>query len=267
MTRLTTVLLLFVTFTLAACAGSGRLRYDSPQEAYQKGMDAFERGRYTRAIEYFQGAFDYGRTHEWADDAQFMLARAYAASKQYILAASEYTRFAELYRADPRAADAELERARAYAAQSPNYELDQTSTEQAIQYFQLFINRYPDHERAGEAEQQIRTLRGKIARKAFEAGQLYERRELFEAAAMTYERAFQDYPDTEWADDALVGAVRAYKLFAEQSVEARQAERYQLALDNYERFVQIYPNSALRVEAENLYTAVQQQLRSVTAQR
>ncbi len=267
MNRFTAVLLLFVVLSLSACAGSGRLRYDSPQEAYEKGMAAFEKGRYERAIEYFQATFDYGRTHEYADDAQLMLGRAYFASKQYILAASEYSRFVELYRADPRAADAEYERAEAYAAQAPNYELDQTATEQAIQYYQLFINRYPEHDKAAPAEAQIRRLRGKIARKAFEAGQLYERRELYEAAAMTYERAFSDYPDTEWADDALVGAIRAYKLYADESIAARQAERYQKALENYERFIQIYPDSPLRTVAEDLYTAVRREVDGATAQR
>ena len=267
MNRLIPVLLLLVTLGLTACSGSGRLRYDSPQEAYEKGMNDFERKRYDRAIEYFQATFDYGRTHEWADDAQLMLARAYLASKQYILAASEFTRFAELYRADPRAPEAEYERAQAYAAQAPNYELDQTATEQAIQYYQLFINRYPQHDKAAEAEQHIRDLRGKIARKAYEAGQLYERRELYEAAAMTYERAFADYPDTGWADDALVGAIRAYKLYADESIRVRQEERYRKALEHYERFIQIYADSPLRNEAEDLYTAVQRQLGGATAQR
>ncbi len=266
MNRILTVLLLSLTLSVAACSGS-RLRYSSPQEAFEKGQSAYDRGRYDRAAEYFQGVFDYGRTNEYADDAQFMLGRAYAASKQYILAASEFTRFAELYRADPRAADAEFERAVAYEAQAPDYELDQTATEQAIQYFQLFINRFPQDARAEEAETHIRDLRGKIARKAFEAGELYERRELYEAAALTFERAFADYPDTEWADDALVGAMRAYLIYADESVRARQQERYQKALDNYERFVQIYPNSSLRGVAEDLYAQVQSRLNGLTAER
>ncbi len=267
MKHVSTFILLVLMLTVVACSGSGRLRYSSPQEAFEKGQSAYERGRYDRAAEYFQGVFDYGRTNEYADDAQLMLARSYYASKQYILAATEYTRFAELYRADPRAAEAEYERALAYAQQAPNYELDQTATEQAIQYFQLFINRFPEHASVTEAEQRIRSLRGKIARKAFESGELYERRELYEAAALTYERAFADYPDTEWADDALVGAIRAYLLYADESIQARQEERYRKALENYERFVQIYPDSPLRLTAEDLYTRAQRRLQSVTAGR
>ena len=43
----------------------------------------------------------------------------------------------------------------------------------------------------------------KLARKEFAGAELYERRELYEAAALSYVRVFDQYPDTRWADDAL----------------------------------------------------------------
>ena len=101
------VLLLASLLLTAGCSGAGRATYDAPEEAYEKGMQAFEQGRYERAVEYFRGAFDFGRTHEFADDAQFYLGRAYYEDGQYILAASEFSRFAQLYRADERVPEAE----------------------------------------------------------------------------------------------------------------------------------------------------------------
>ena len=252
--RLFLVTLLAAAALLAGCAGSGRLRYDSPQEAYEKGLDFYERGKYDRAIEYFQAVFDFGRATEWADDAQLYLARAYRASKQYILAANEYTRFTDIYRADPRAAEAEYERALSYYALSPGYQLDQTDTERALSDFQLFINRHPDHELVPEAEERIRELRGKLARKQYETAGLYVRRDLHEAAALSYEETFNQYPDTPWADDALVASIRAYIAFADQSIQARQPERLREAIENYERFIQIFgTDSPLAKEAEALY--------------
>ena len=66
---------------LIGCSGAGRLAYDSPEEAYTKGMESFRAEEYDRAIELFQGVFDFGRTHEWAADAQLMLARSYRANQ------------------------------------------------------------------------------------------------------------------------------------------------------------------------------------------
>lgn len=244
---------LLVSVVVGGCAGSRQLRYATPEEAYQKGMAAYERGRYQRAAEYFQGVFDFGRVSEVALDAQLQLARSYYNNGQYILAASEYTRFIELYRQDPRADQAEYERAMSYYQLSPKYELDQTETERAISYFQLFLDRYPNSTLVPEAEARVAELREKMARKQFATGGLYEQRELYEAAALSYESTFDKYPDTAWADDALVGAIRTYILFAEQSVRERQAERLDKALQNYDRLTQIFPDSPLVPEAEALY--------------
>lgn len=254
--RLRHLLSIFVLATAvfaAGCTGSGRLRYDSPQEAFDKGKAYFDRGKYDRAVDYFQAVFDYGRTTETAPDAQLYLARSYFENREYILAANEYTRFLSVYRNDPRAEEAEYERAMSFYRQSPGFELDQTPTAQAVTYFQLFLDRFPQSELKDDAEERIRELREKLARKEYAGAELYERRELYEAAALSYVRVFDKYPDTRLADDALLGAIRTYILYSEQSIRGRQQERLQAAVDNYERLVQLFPDSPLLKEAEQQY--------------
>ncbi len=251
--KLLSITILAIAVFAVGCTGTGRLRYDSPQEAFDKGKDYYDRGKYDRAIDYFQGVFDYGRTSEVAAEAQLYLGRSYYNNKEYILAANEYTRFLSVYRNDPAAEMAEYERAMSYYEQSPGYQLDQTPTEQAITYFQLFLDRYPASDLKDDAEERIRGLREKLAHKEHAGAELYERRELYEAAALSYQRVFDKYPDTRWADDALVGAIRTYILFAEQSVVGRQQERLQAAVDNYQRLVQLFGDSPLLKEAERHY--------------
>lgn len=244
---------LALALVAGGCGGSGPLRLESAEEALERGIALYERGKYQRAVEYFQGAFNFGRVGETARMAQIYLARSYYESGQYLLAASEYTRFIDLYRNDPLAEEAEFGRAMSYYDQSPQYALDQSDTQRAIDHFQLFLNRYPQSEKKEEAQAKIQELREKLAHKAFETAGLYERRELYEAAALYYETAFDKYPDTPWADDALVGAIRSYIAFAEQSVRERQGERLQRAIDNYERLTQLFPESPLLRTAEGLY--------------
>ena len=256
--------ILLVAVLVVGCAGGGRLRYDTPKEAFDKGMERYNKGKYDRAGQYFQGAFDFGRTHEWADDAQLFLARAYRANKEHILAASEYSRFVEIYRADPRVPMAEYERAMTYAERSPSYRLDQSDTQRGIEVFNLYMQRYPGHDSIAVAERQVRALREKLARKQYNTAQLYERRELYEAAALSFEVVFDKYPDTSWADDALVGAIRAYVAFSDQSVETRQAGRLQQAVDHYQRLLQLFPDSELLKDAEALYDRANAQLQRLT---
>ncbi len=245
-------LLVFAVLLLVGCSGSGRIRYEDPEEAYRKGLELYEKGSYDRAAEYFRGTFDFGRTHEYAADAQLYLARSHREAGDYLLAANEYNRFIQLYRRDPRVAAAQYEYAMTFYERSPGYQLDQSPTKRAIEQFQLFIDRNPNHELVSDAEARIKELREKLAHKRFESAALYERRGLHEAAALTYESVFDEYPGTRWADDALAAAFENYIAFADQSVITRQPERLDEAIRNYERLRDLFPNSphASRLEGE-----------------
>lgn len=250
---LLTAALVALLVVAAGCSGSNKLRYDSPQEAFEKGLALHERGKHQDAIRYFRAVIQAGRTNEWADDAQLYLGRAYRADKRYLLAANEYLRFIELHRGDERVPTAEYERAMSYYALSPGYQLDQTQTRQALNAFQLFVDRHPQNELVPQAEAKIEELREKLAHKQYGAAQLYERREMYEAAAVSYETVFDQYPETTWADDALLGAINAYIEYSDLSIRARQPERLRQAIKNYERLVQIFPDSPHLEEAEALY--------------
>lgn len=255
--------LLAMLVVVAGCSGSNQLQHNSPEQAYQKGMERFEAEDYEEAIRYFRAVFAYGRANDWADDAQMQMARAYRNNGQYRLAATEYDRFLQLYRNDERVPVAEFERAMCYYELSPRYQLDQTDTRQALSRFQLFIDRYPGHELVPEAEEHIRELREKLAHKKYEAATLYETREMYRAAALTHEVVFDQYPETSWADDALLGAIRSYIEYSERSVEQRQEERLQKAVENYNRLIQVFPDSPLLKDAEALYEDAQQQLEAI----
>ncbi|MDX1532261.1 MAG: outer membrane protein assembly factor BamD, partial [Rhodothermales bacterium] len=242
------------------------VRSESAEAAYERGLELYERGKYDRAVEYFQHVFDFGRANEWADDAQYFLAQSYFQDRQYLLAANEFTRFVELYRQDARVEEGEYLRALSYYRLSPPYQLDQTDTETALTYLRLYLAKYPQGERAEEVGRMIEELRAKLAKKQYETAGLYERRELYEAAALSYEDVLERYPDSEYADDALLGALRNYKAFAEASIRERQEERYQLAAAAYERLVQLFPESPLLKDAEAVYADVDRALRRYDAE-
>ena len=226
---------------------------NSAEEAYARAQEQYERRRFDTAVELYRTTLDFGRTGELADDAQLGLARSYAGSKQYLLAGAEFTRFIDLYRTDPRAEDAAYERILAYAALSPSYELDQTDTGTAIQYIDGFLAQYPTGTHAAEVQTLLGELREKLARKQYEEGRLYERRELYEAAVLSYQTLLATYPGSPYADDALFGALRAQVRFADNSVPARQEVRYREALRIYDQLTSLFPQSPTLAEAQAEY--------------
>ncbi len=247
------IVLLLVVASALGCAGTAGASADSAEEAYQTGMRYFEEGKYDRAAEYLKVVFDFGRTNEFADEAQVYLAQAYYEDEQYILAGTEFTRFIDLYSRDPRVEEAALGRIRSYYMLSPSYNLDQTDSERAIAYIRLFMARYPSSVFTEDVVTILEELREKLARKQFQAGRLYERRELFEAAIISFEEVLSEYSTSPFADDALLGILRAQVGYAEKSIAARQAERFQDALDSYDRLLQLFPSSPLLSEAERYY--------------
>lgn len=249
----TTALILCTSFGLAACNGAGNIRADSVQEAYNRGMLEYEQGDFLRASEYLRIVFDFGRSNEFADEAQIYLAKALFEDGKYLLAATEFTRFIDLYPSDSRVEEAEYERIRSYYELSPNFRLDQSDSERAIAYIRSFLTRYPNSVYVEELQAMHDELTEKLARKKYTAGELYERRELFEAAIITYEQMIEEFPTSPLADDALLGSLRAKVRYAEASIAARQPERFQDALDAYNRLLELFPSSPLLRQAEEMY--------------
>jgi outer membrane protein assembly factor BamD len=260
---LSSLLSLVLLVGLVGCSGSQRVTHNSPEQAYKKGMEQFEKENYDKALRYFQGVLRYGRGNEWGADAQFQLAMTQLKKEKYLVAANEFRRFTQLYRTNPMVPRAEYERARAYYARSPNYQLTQTDTRKAIELFQLFIDRYPDHELVPDARKKIDELRAKLAHKEYDAAKLYERRDMWRAATTSYEEVFDEYPDTPWADNALLGALRTYIRYADRSIQSKQAERYEQAIAQYDRLTQLFPDSPLLNRAHSLRDEAQRKLERV----
>ncbi|MFB6231243.1 MAG: outer membrane protein assembly factor BamD [Salinibacter sp.] len=262
----TSILLFAFVGAVGGCSGSERLTYDGPKEAYTKGISQFEEGDYKLAVRFFRGVLEYGRGNKWAANAQYKLAMAQRKRGKHLVAASEFKRFTEIYRNSAKVAEAQFERANSYYLRSPMYRLDQSDSRQAISLFQLFIDQHPNHRLVPEAEKKIDELRAKLAHKKYAAAQLYEQREMWQAATEVYVDAFNKYPDTKWADEVLLGAVRSYVQYADRSIQKKQAERYRKAIKYYNRLTQLFPESKLLSRAEELYSEAQRKLERVQAQ-
>lgn len=251
---------------LVGCTGTGRVTHDTPKQAYQRGMTEYEAENYDKSIRYFRGVLNYGRGNEWGPDAQFQLAMAQRKKGKYLVAANEFDRFTKLYRNNAKVPRAEYERARAYYTRSPHYKLNQADTRKAIELFRLFIDRHSDHKLVPEARDKIDKLRAKLAHKKYDAAALYEKRDMWRAASLSYEKVFDQYPETPWADDALLGALRSYVEFADRSIQEKQTERYGKAIAKYDQLRQLFPESSLLEEAHSLRDEAQRKLERVRAQ-
>jgi outer membrane protein assembly factor BamD len=259
-------LLIVFSFLLvfSACKNDKLIKKgDSVQVAYEKAMAFYEAKDYGEAANAFDTVTRVGRGSEYGQDAQYYLAESYYKDGQYLLAASEYDRYVSYYPQDERRPEVEYKAAMCYFKQSPRYKLDQSQTRTAIERFQLFNNRYPDSELVTEAAARIDELRNKLAHKAYEAAQFYVRTEQYKAATIYLDRTIDQYPESKWAERALVDQVRTYINYADNSVVESQAARYLKSIDAYEKFIQLFPESKYRSEVESLHDEAVNKLKSV----
>ncbi len=252
-------LFLLSVIVLSACTSSSLIRPgDSLEVAFDKAMDQYERERFGDAARAFETVISVGRGTDIGQRSQFLLAESYYKDRQFIVAASEFQRYHSFFPRSERAAEALFMEGHSYYRLSPRFNLDQSDSYRAIETFQLFLSRHPSSDKASEAADYIDELRDKLARKQFEAGEQYLRLRHFEAAAIYYGLVVERFPETKWAEMALANQINAYNLYAENSVEARMAERFQKAIDSYETYIQLFPRGENREDAEAFYDRAQQ---------
>jgi outer membrane protein assembly factor BamD len=260
--------ILITLFTLliltSACRNKDLIRPGDPLNvAYDKSLALFEEGKYDDAAYGFDLVTRMGRGTNFSKDAQYYLGESHFKDRQYILAASEYERFISYYPQDEKREEVEYKMALCFYEQSPRYRLDQTPTRRAIQLFQLFNTKYPDSEYVVESAARIDELRNKLARKAYEAGEFYLRTDRYLAASIYFDQVVDQFPESRWAEASLLKQIETYIIYADNSIEERQAERYLLAIDNYEKFIQLFPQSSRRGDAESMYSDATSKLADV----
>ena len=223
---------------------------DTLDVAYKKAMRFYSQEKYSDAASAFETVVNMGRGTDYSRDAQFRLAESYYNNRQYLLAASEYQRYNSLFPQSERRQQVDFKRAMCYYNLSPRYKLDQKHTRKAIELFQLYLSRYPDADNASDAATYIDQMREKLAHKIFGAADLYKRIDQYDAAAIYYGMVIDKYPETSWAEKALVEQMHAYILYADNSVVGKMKERYNKALSSYETYLQLFPNGNNRSLAE-----------------
>lgn len=241
-----------IAVLVTACKNEALIRPgDSLPTAYKKALRQYQNENYREAATAFETVINVGRGTDYARSAQFFLAESYFNDERYLLAANSYQQFTTLYPQSPKRQTAAFKEALSYYNLSPRYRIDQTYTRQAIEKFRIFISRYPDTPEADQAAKYLTDMRSKLAKKHFYAAEMYLLTDQYEAATIYYDLVIADYPETSWAERALVKEIAAYNEYASKSIRSKQYERYQKAVESYEKYVQLFPNGPHRQAAES----------------
>ena len=232
-----------LSLSLASCKSQfEKVRTSGDTEQIIAAADSYyAEGKWQKAQVLYQIVITSLRADPRVQGVLYRYADTYFQSGDYFLAASYFRNYAENYKAADNREEALFMEAISYVKQSPDYRLEQESTEKAIEALENFINRYPETERLAEINDLLAQLRVKQETKAYEAAVLYFDMKQYQASVQAFERVLQDYPDTDRAEDIRFRIVDAYVRLADNSVIAKRRDRYELALDAAELYLKKYP--------------------------
>ncbi len=253
------VLSLFILFTVVFTGCKSRfekLRASTDvAKKYQEAIRLYNKKDYSKALVLFDDLVQRYRGRSESEDLYYYYAYTNYKLKDYLSARYHFKTFADTYPSSPKAEECRFLAAYCFYLDSPNYSLDQDNTYKAIESLQLFINLYPKSERVVEASKLIADLREKLERKSFENAKLFLDIGDYQAATIAFRNSAKDFPDTEFAEEMEYLTIQAQYLYAKNSLETKQEERYNEAIEEYGRFVERYPKSTYAKEADDLKKA------------
>ena len=199
---------------------------------------------------------------EKAEDSLYLLALSNYENKDYETAGSffktYYTRF-------PKGKYTELARYYAgygYYLDSPEPQLDQSGTINAIQELQAFLDYFPKSDKVANAQNAIFELQDKLTLKQLENAQLYYNLGTYmgnnyESAVIVARNAIKDYPYSKYKEDLELLILKARYQEARESIDEKKPDRFREVIDEYYSYINNYPDTPNREEADNIFKIAQ----------
>ena len=250
-------------FVCSSCGEYNKLLKSSDYEyKYEVAKTYFANGQYSRASVLLNELITILKGTNKAEESLYMLGMSYFNQRDYQTAAQTFIAY---YNSYPKGIFAELSRFQAGKAlflDTPEPRLDQTSTYQAIQQLQMFIEYYPESTKKQEAQDMIFALQDKLVLKELYSAELYYNLgnylgNNYEACVITAQNALKDYPYTDYREELSILILRAKYEMAVYSVEEKKMDRYREAIDEYYAFRNEFPESKYLKEAEQIFSESQ----------
>ncbi len=239
-------------FLISSCNNYNKVTKSKDYEYKLKMADEYySKGKYKIAQELYEELFPVFKGTIKFEELYYKDAYCFYHMKQYADAENLFKGFLEVFPNSTKAEEVDYMRAYCFYKQSPKLELEQVNTIRAMGMMQTFINTHPGSERNKDASDIIDKCRAKLEQKEHRAAELYYNMGQFRAAAIAYTTLINNYPESMQGEEYMLKAVKSYYRFAKLSITDKQIERFEKVIDEYQYFVDRYPESKLLKEAES----------------
>ena len=260
--RLTVLFLLVSTLILGSCASGYQklLKSTDVNKKYEAAVKYYDKGDFFRAGTLLEDLIPLLKGRPEAEKAQFYFANTNYKQRNYVLSAFYFKSFTDTYPNSEYAEEASFLHAKSLFLDSPGFELDQTNTVSALESIQDFLNRFPTSKFKDETDNMSQELQKKLENKAFESAKLYFQLRYNQAAVVALTNFQQQYPASAFAEQAAFLRLTAQYAWAQESIEAKQRERFLEAVSFYQQYLDAYPQSKNLKAAQSMYDISQTEI-------
>ncbi len=248
------LLFLLAVFVAGSCSQYEKvIKSEDVNFKFTKTFEYYNKGDYVKAGTLFEQLAPLTRGTRKADSVYFFQAMTQYKLSDYIIAGHYFNQFTQYYENSHFIEEAAYMEAYCYYMQSPRPELDQTSTYQALDAFRLYMIRYPASPRVTDCQRIIRELYEKLMEKSFLSAKLYFNINDYKASIVALNGCLVEFQDTKYREEIMFMLLKSKYLLAVKSIQAKQTERFQDAVDEYFAFITEFPESKNKKEAEDMY--------------
>lgn len=252
-----------VALVLCSCGEYQRaLKSTDLNYKFEYAKRAYQDRRYVQAATLLQDCINQFRGYEQAEESLYLLGMSHFENHDYPTAGAYLRQYYTRYPHGRFAEAARFYCGYGYYLDSPEPQLDQTGTIKAIEELQGFLDYYPRSEKVSIAQNAIFELQDKLTLKQLQNAQLYYNLgnymgNNYESAVIVARNAIRDYPYSKYKEDLEFLILKARYAEADNSIPERKAERFRDVLDEYYSFINNYPDSPNRPEADNIFRIAQ----------
>jgi outer membrane protein assembly factor BamD len=248
------ILLVLSVFLFSACGQYNKVVKSTDYEyKYKKGIEYFEKGEFAKSGTIFQDLISIYRGTSRADQVYFYYAKSMMGQKDYLMAEQYFRSLIKEYPTSKQVEESQYMVGYCAYLLSPKVRLDQSTTLDAIDALQLYVNLYPFSERVDDAQRLIDELRDKLVEKSFLNARLYFDFENYKAAVVALNNAIKQYPDSKYREELMYMLLKSKFLLGINSVKDKKEQRLSDALDEYFSFTDEFPQSKYHREMERYY--------------
>jgi outer membrane protein assembly factor BamD len=250
-----------IVLLLAGCSDYNKVVKSTDYEfKYKKALEYYEKGEYVHASGLLKDMLTIVRGTSRADKVYYYYAKSQFGMKDNLMAGHYFKTLVKEFPRSEYAEESQYMVGYCFYLDSPSPRLDQGPTQSAIDALQLFINLYPRSTRVDEANRLIIELRDKLVYKSYLSGKLYFDLDNYKAAVVALTSSLKDFPDTKYREELMFMLLKSKYLLAIHSIDEKKHERLSSALDEYFTFVDSYPESKYRKEAEKFHETTEKML-------